>query len=183
MVRVQTPRPVTHTNTHTQTHRNGSDIMSLDDLNEAADRSGGKWVNLNVEGQTLEGYLVASESRGKTFEGKPTYTKATMDNPDPAKRVQRTEVILALETPERDADDANDDGLRKLTLDEGGQMAMGKAKRELGRKFEIGDYLKFRCTKSSVQGKHGPDIEAKVVVEKCRGANPATADAINSDDW
>ncbi|CAB4201964.1 hypothetical protein UFOVP1360_17 [uncultured Caudovirales phage] len=163
---------------------------ALDDLNESANEAGGKWVNLNTEGQKIGGLLIGSQKRGKTFDGMPVYTKASMNNPDPSKRKQREELVLTLQTTEHDDDDPTDDGIRKVTLDEGGMMAMGKAKRDLGRGFLLGDFVKLRVTKSSVQGKSGADIEAKVDESLSQHPTSASADAANGstdaaddEDW
>jgi hypothetical protein len=111
--------------------------MSIDTLNHAAETLGGKWVKLNrVEHGVIEGDLVDFEVRPKTFEGKPVLSSKTGE--------QRDEWVLALRTDARD--DADDDGIRKLSLNESAQRALAAAIKESGQKAELGGRVKGRVT-------------------------------------
>lgn len=106
----------------------------LDQLNEAVDTIGGKWLKINrVEHGAAEGALVDFEIRPKTFEGAPVLSRKSGE--------QRKEWVLTLRIDE--AEDADDDRLRKLSLNEAGQRALATALKEAKAKAEVGGRIKI----------------------------------------
>lgn len=110
--------------------------MSLD-LNEAARRAGGgAWVKLrNKDDGTIEGVLVDIEERDRTNPKGEIVRKKGTDK-------ARKEWVLTIETDLRDADIADDDGVRKVAANESMQRAIGKAIKESGSK-EYGGRIKI----------------------------------------
>lgn len=108
----------------------------LDQLNQAAENMGGTWLKLNrKEHGVVEGLLVDFEIRDKTFEGAPVLSRKSGE--------VRKEWVLTLRcTP--DASEPDDDGLRKLSLNEAGQRALARAIKESGHKAEAGGTVKIK---------------------------------------
>lgn len=109
----------------------------LDQLNQAVDKVGGTWAKLNRrEHGIIEGDLVDFEIRPKTFEDKPVLNSKTGQ--------QREEWVLTLRVDEdnRDPDDSNDDGIRKLSLNESAQRALAAAIKESKSSAEVGGRVK-----------------------------------------
>lgn len=104
--------------------------MSLSELNDAAARSGGTWVNLKLKGDKIRGRMVDFENRPKTFEGEPVLSRKTGK--------QRYEFVFTLETDDTDGPD--DDGIRKVSLNESAQRAVLKALKDAGAEAVIGGY-------------------------------------------
>jgi hypothetical protein len=104
--------------------------MSLNELNDAARSSGGTWVKLSDKGDKIRGRMVPDgfENRPKTFEGEPVLSRKTGK--------QRYEYVFTLET--EDTDGPEDDGIRKVALNESGQRAVQRALREAGVEAEVG---------------------------------------------
>lgn len=102
--------------------------MSLSELNDAAARSGGTWVSLKQKGDKIRGRMVDFENRPKTFEGEPVLSRKTGK--------QRYEFVFTLETD--DTDGPEDDGIRKVSLNESAQRAVLKALKDAGQEAAIG---------------------------------------------
>lgn len=108
--------------------------MSFDALNDAVERnssSGGTWVDLKNKGDRIEGAIIAWEERPRTFEGQPVLTQATGK--------PRYEWVFTLQTGESDGVD--DDGVRKVAIDERGQDEVKRAVRDAGVKVQPGGTL------------------------------------------
>jgi hypothetical protein len=105
--------------------------MSFDALNEAISRGGGTWVNLREKGDRIEGTIVDFEERTKTYEGEPVLSRKTGK--------PRIEWVFTLQTGESDG--ADDDGIRKVALDEWGREEFKAAVKRSGSRAEAGGTL------------------------------------------
>jgi hypothetical protein len=105
--------------------------MSFDALNEAIARGGGTWVNLKAKGDRIEGTIIDFEERPKTFEGEPVLSRKTGK--------PRFEWVFTLQTGESDGPD--DDGVRKVALDEWGRGEFKDAVKKSGAAAEAGGLL------------------------------------------
>lgn len=142
---------------------------TMDDLNNAIATMGGNWVKLNkIEHGTVDGEIVAFERRDKTFEGAIVMKKGT--------QTPRIEWVFTLKVADLDPDIADDDGLRKLSLNESGQRAIAAAVKIAGKPAEIGGRVKIKVT---ADGKTSTDqAEYKAVYEP-----PTAKVAIDTDDF
>ena len=105
----------------------------LDQLNEAAARMGGQWVKLNRrEHGVIEGDLIDFEIRPKSFEGAPVLSRK--GNP-------REEWVLTLRCAP-DPANPDDDGIRKLSLNESAQRALSAAIKESKAPADVGSHIK-----------------------------------------
>ena len=105
--------------------------MSFDALNEAIARGGGTWVNLKAKGDRIEGTIIDFKERPKTFEGEPVLSRKTGK--------PRFEWVFTLQTGESDGPD--DDGVRKVALDEWGRGEFKDAVKKSGAVAEAGGLL------------------------------------------
>lgn len=105
--------------------------MSLSELNDAAARSGGQWVKLAQRGDVLQGAILDFENRPKTFEGQPVLSRKSGE--------QRYEFVFTLQT--EDTEGPEDDGVRKVALNEAAQRAVLKAIKDAGVDAENGGHL------------------------------------------
>jgi len=105
--------------------------MNLSDLTAAAARIGGAWVDLKVKGDKLKGTILDFEERDMSFEGEVKYKKGTT--------IVRKEWVFTLETD--DTDGPEDDGVRKVSLNESGQRAVLIAIKEAGVEPTVGGEL------------------------------------------
>lgn len=111
----------------------------LDQLNEATERAGGRWVKLNrKEHGVIEGELLDFEVRPKTFEGKPVLSSKTGQ--------QREDWVITFRVDEAQRADGDDDGLRKMSLNESAQRALTAAIKESKVKAEAGGRIKAAVT-------------------------------------
>lgn len=134
----------------------------LDQLNQAAESLGGKWLKLNrKEHGVIEGTLVDFEIRPKTFEGAPVLSRKTGD--------QRNEWVLTLRVDDRD--DADDDGLRKLSLNESAQRALAAAIKESKAKAQVGGIVKLAVKTDPASDREQAEYQARYTPP------PAVADA------
>ena len=128
-----------------------SNAMSLSELNDAAARSGGTWVSLKTQGDKIRGRMVDFENRPKTFEGEPVLSRKTGK--------QRYEFVFTLETDDTDGPD--DDGIRKVSLNEAGQRAVLKALRDAGAEAAIGGYWEIAVTADPPNSKSQAEFAAR----------------------
>lgn len=136
---------------------------TLDALNQAAETMGGRWLKLNrVEHGVVEGDLVDFEIRPKTFEGAPVLSRKTGE--------QRSEWVLTLRVD--DAEDDEDDRLRKLSLNEAGQRALANAIKESKAKAETGGRVKIRVIEDPETSTQQATYQARYTPP----AKPLTAD-------
>lgn len=108
----------------------------LDQLNDEIASFGGEWVKLNrKEHGALEGEIVDVEVREKSFEGQVVLSRKTGQ--------PRKEWVVTLRVPETERDGADDDGIRKVSLNESGQRAFAAAVKAAKAKVEAGGTLKI----------------------------------------
>lgn len=136
--------------------------MSIDAMNEAIARSGGKWVKVRNAGDKIAGRLADYEERPKTWKDAPVLNSKTGK--------PRIEWVLTLEVDEADGPD--DDRLRKVTANESMQRAISAAVRASGKPAEIGGHLAI-----AVKNEAASDTEQAEYVAAYKP--PALAAAIN----
>lgn len=137
----------------------------LDELNEAAEQLGGRWVKINSKADgVLEGNIIAFEKREKFFEGKPVYRRGSI--------IPRYEWVFTLKVDGRD--DEDDDGVRKFSANESCQRAIAAAIRESGQKAEEGGRLKIGVTEDPPSDRAQAVYRAKYTPPEPK---PATLDA------
>lgn len=144
--------------------------MSLDALNSAAQSLGGSWVKLNDKNEhpPVEGEIVDFEIRDRTdMNGDIVYKKGTT--------TARKEWVITLRVDDSLIDDPNDDGLRKLSLNESGQRAVAAAIKEAGVAAETGGVLKIGVAENA------PDKFSQATY-RARYTPPAKPLAIPADD-
>lgn len=111
--------------------------MSLDSLNDAVNSMGGSWYKLYLKDDhaPIEGQILDFQERDRTdTDGDVVYKKGTT--------TPRKEWVFTLQTSLRDPDNNDDDGIRKISLNESGQRAVAKAIKESGEKAALGGTLK-----------------------------------------
>jgi hypothetical protein len=96
--------------------------MNLSDLAEQAKRIGGVWVDLKVKGDKVKGIILDFDERDMKFDEEVKYKKGTT--------IPRREYLFTLQTDETEGPE--DDGIRKISLNESGQRAVLIAIREAG---------------------------------------------------
>ena len=139
--------------------------MSIDAMNEAIARSGGKWVKIRNAGDKIAGRLADYEERPKTWKDAPVLNSKTGK--------PRTEWVLTLEVDEADGPD--DDRLRKVTANESMQRAISTAVRTSGKPAEIGGQLAV-----AVKSEAASDTEQAEYVANYKP--PAIQAAINTPE-
>lgn len=108
----------------------------LDTINEAIENSGGAWLKLNrIEHGPVEGDIVDVEVRDKTFEGAAVLSRKSGQ--------PRKEWVVTLRLDPDKRENPEDDGLRKLSLNESGQRAFAAAVKEAKSKVDVGGRLKI----------------------------------------
>lgn len=89
--------------------------MTIDALNDLP--RGGTWIKLRVKGDKITGKLLDAEFRNRTdLDGKPVLSRKT-GNP-------RRELVLTIQCTSEGPDD---DGIRKVSLNESAQRALSAA--------------------------------------------------------
>lgn len=89
--------------------------MTIDALNDLP--RGGTWIKLRVKGDKITGKLLDAEFRNRTdLDGKPVMSRKT-GNP-------RRELVLTIQCASEGPDD---DGIRKVSLNESAQRALSAA--------------------------------------------------------
>ena len=138
-----------------------------DQINEQAQRTGGKFVKLSESGDKIIGEVLSIEEREKSFDGQPVLSK---------KGNVRIEWLIELQTDERDADDTHDTGIRIVPANEGVQIAIKKHLKETGQRFPANWGGKLAIL--VVKGKPAPtqSVEEWSVASTA----PSPADAINA---
>lgn len=140
--------------------------MALDGLNDAVSKLGGKWVKCATKADgIIKGVIVAFEQRAKTFEGKVVNNRTTGE--------PRQEWVFTLQTEDRE--DAEDDGLRKLSCNESAQRAVATAIRASGKGAEEGGELLLTVTED-------PPTDRDQAVYQARYTPPAKALGVPSGD-
>ncbi len=145
-------------------------MSTLDTLNTAAESLGGRWVKLNRrEHGTIEGALKDFEIRPKTFESKPVLSSKTGE--------QRSEWVLTLKvTPEDD----DDDGIRKLSLNESAQRALAKAIKDSKAKAATDGIVKMAVLKDPATDREQAEYQAKYTPPA--PVSDAALDSVFGDD-
>ena len=124
----------------------------LDELNQAAESLGGKWLKLNrKEHGAIVGDLVDFEIRPKTFENAPVLSRKTGE--------QRTEWVLTLRVAARE--DEDDDGIRKLSLNESAQRALAAAIKESKSKAQVGGTVKIAVKTDPASDREQAEYQAR----------------------
>lgn len=135
--------------------------MSLDTLNDAVNSMGGSWYKLfdKDEHPAIEGQILDFTERDRTDpDGNVVFKKGTT--------TPRKEWVFTLQTELRDADNAEDDGIRKLSLNESAQRAVAKAIKDSGQKAAVGGTLKLgvktnapdKFSQAEYQAKYTPGV-------------------------
>lgn len=118
----------------------------MQDINEAAEAFIGDWQQLTKkEHGVIEGRVRSFETRPATFEGQPSLSRKTGQ--------QRIEWVFAVQD--------DDNQITKFSLMESGQRAISAAIKKAGQPAKVGDRIKIRVTKDSVQGKEQADYEVR----------------------
>lgn len=138
-----------------------------DSINEAAQRSGGKFIKLAETGDKIAGEVLSIEEREKSFDGQPVLSK---------KGNVRIEWLIELQTDERDPDDSHDTGIRIVPANEGVQIAIKKHLKESGQRFPAN--WGGRLAIVVVKGKPSPT--SSVEEWSVAYTAPSPADAINA---
>lgn len=113
--------------------------MSIDPDALALLESGGKTAKFPTVNTTVKGKVVAAKSQQATEYG--TGKPKTYDNGDPV-----MEVVITLQTDERDPDDATDDGRRTLYASGRMKKAISEAIQRSGQKLAEGGTLAVKYT-------------------------------------
>lgn len=143
---------------------------SLSDLNDAIATIGGNWVTLYaVEHPPVEGVIVAFEKRDRTDpDGNVVYKKGTT--------TPRKVWTFTIKVDELDADDANDEGLRKIDLNESAQRAVATAVKASGHHAVVGGRLKIGVKADAPDKFKQAEYQAKYTP-------PAATLAIDEDEF
>jgi hypothetical protein len=110
--------------------------MGLNDFNEMAANSGGKWIKLRELDATVAGELIDTEEREKTYKGKVVLSSKT--------NKPRREIVVTLKVDDRTDDE--DDGIRKIAADESMQRALIAAAKKTP--FVAGGRLAIKCVRA-----------------------------------
>jgi hypothetical protein len=125
--------------------------MTLQRLNDEADRIGGKWITPpKSKGESIMGELVDAEYRGMTFEGNPVMKRGTNE--------QRQELVLTLRVDQREG--ADDDGVRRVGLKERAASAVLKAIKDSKSKAEQGGMIWLACSADAPDKTSQPEYTA-----------------------
>jgi hypothetical protein len=132
----------------------------VSDINEAAQGFAGEWVKLTHKADgVIEGRVTYFEKRPALFKGKPIMSQKT--------GAQRYEWVLAVQD--------DDNRVVKFSLPESGQRTVAAAITDSGQSAKIGDRIKIRVTKDSVQGESQADYEVRWTPSAAALGIPETA--------
>lgn len=142
-------------------------MNTIDALNNAVASRGGRWLKLrNTEDPPIDGEIVAFEERDRTDpEGNVVYSRKDKARP-------RKVWTFTLRTELHDDDD--DDGLRKIDLNESGQRAVADAIKKSGQKAAVGGRLQVAVTVDAEDSFSQATYAAKYT--------PPTATGVDADD-
>lgn len=126
----------------------------LDQLNDEIASFGGEWVKLNrKEHGALEGEIVDVEVRDKSFEGQVVLSRKS--------GLPRKEWVVTLRIAEGERDGDDDDGIRKISLNESGQRAFAAAVKASKAKVEAGGTLKIAVREDPATDREQADYIAR----------------------
>lgn len=153
----------------------------LDTINDKIASTGGSWVKLKSKADgTVEGEILDVEERERTDpEGNVVLSRKTGK--------PRIEWVVTLRVPETDRDPSNpdDDGTRKLALNESGRFAFTDAVKAAGTKVEVGGTLKFGVKEDRESEYKQPTYQARYTPPAKQvdpAVNQAVAAAADDDD-
>jgi hypothetical protein len=142
--------------------------VALQDINDAADRIGGKWITApRTKGESIQGELVDAEYRQMTFEGAPVMKRGTS--------TPREELVLTLRVDQRDG--ADDNGLRRVGLKERAASAVLKAIKDSGQKAAAGGMIWLACSADKADDRSQPEYTASYKPPTLSVLDQATAGA------
>lgn len=145
--------------------------MSLDSLNDAVNSIGGSWYKLFDKDQhpAIEGQILDFQERDRTDpDGNVVFKKGTT--------TARREWVFVLQTELRDDDNVDDDGVRKISLNESAQRAVAKAIKDSGQKAALGGTLKIGVKTNAPDSFSQAEYQAKYTP-------PAPEIPISDDDF
>lgn len=137
--------------------------MALDDFYSDAQNRGGRWIKLQNPGDVVRGEIVDLDIRDRRdIDGNVVLSRKT--------NKPRKEYVLTFRIDEAEREGGDDDGLRKMSLNESGQTAFVTAYKAAGG----GDIAGARFAIQMTQAAPDKMSQASYAASIKKGAKPVT---------